>query len=464
MKTIIFILSALFACVLQNMESRTMEISHHNLEESKINGPAEYREMWSLSKFDTKYEAPNMEEKALNGAKDDTIQHSLPSDMFLRHDKLRTADSNGDKSQSSEEKISNISESDNPHGISISSNNNFLWHRKSLTKYPSITEEQNTHFSSGDQHYPEKFQNFSQTASELGALDAGTDPRERRAFFPHLHFHARPRAHPRTHPHTRYLKFLREGTNHKRRFKVNEYSLYFRNEVPKYKKKYFVNVGEELAGSNETELRKSIEGEAKRIIRSEDYINSQIEGLKAFVKREIAKEESARIIKNRGISRKREQSLSHNRDTDDSSSSFEYEDEAEQNRRIVNNIESRIEAIKDALRKEFARREITRRTENIDINKKSEESPSHNNNGYDNQELENFRQYEASVLHGEGGDTVQPAVFMNAKAAISNIQDGKNNDSIPQSYTLSKSVAYWPKRNGCCNITRNKTKCRNNCK
>jgi hypothetical protein len=49
------------------------------------------------------------------------------------------------------------------------------------TKYPAIRDQQNTHFSSGDQHYPEKFPKLTQTANRLGGLDVGRDPRMKKA-------------------------------------------------------------------------------------------------------------------------------------------------------------------------------------------------------------------------------------------------------------------------------------------
>jgi hypothetical protein len=107
--------------------------------------------------------------------------------LRYRYDKLKTADSDGDKSQSSEETSSKTSGFDNPEGISGSSHHNLHWHRKLSTKYPAIRGQQNTHFSSGEQHYPEKFSKLTQTANQLG-LHAHTDPRMKKAIPPHTDY------------------------------------------------------------------------------------------------------------------------------------------------------------------------------------------------------------------------------------------------------------------------------------
>jgi hypothetical protein len=113
-------------------------------------------------------------------------------------------------------------------------------------------------------------------------------------------------------------------------------------------------------------------------------------------------------------------------------SSSENEDQAEQNRRIENDIQSRIEALKDDIKKELDRGEITRRNENKQVNRKSEESLLHSNNADDmKEELQNYgHEHEASAFHGKGGDMAHPAVLMKAKTAIINIQKGKNEGSV----------------------------------
>jgi hypothetical protein len=251
----------------------------------------------------TKYQAPNMELEVLNGANDDTLQNSLASDTLrYRYDKLRTADSDGDKSHVSNEISSNISGFDNPEGISSSSHHNLHWHRKSSTKYPAIRGQQNTHFSSGDQHYPEKFQKLTQTAYRL-CFHFGTDPRMKKTI----------------HTHTDSLEVRKKGANHQGTAdKVKGNSLHSMKPIYRHQTTNFFKSRHGLAGSNAMKFGEATQGEAVRHKRTEDYIHSQIEPLKAAAKREIAMEENARRNENREVNRKSEESLSHNKDEDDS--------------------------------------------------------------------------------------------------------------------------------------------------
>jgi hypothetical protein len=251
-------------------DTRTqLKSSDHVVSVHRVNGPAQYPTQWSVSEFGTKYQAQNMELEAVNIANYDAVQNSLVSDKLrYQYDKLKTADSDGDKPQSSEETRSKISGSDNPEGISSLSHHNVHWHRKSSTKYPTIRGQQNPHFSSGDEHHPETFQKLTQTADQLGALDVGTNPRGKK----HAHGH-----HAHTHPHTHTLEVQRKGANNQRTAdKVNTYSF---------------KSGHGLVGSSAMKFLETTEDEAERNKPTQDYIHSRTEALKASTKREIGKAE-----------------------------------------------------------------------------------------------------------------------------------------------------------------------------
>jgi hypothetical protein len=75
--------------------STQLRLSDHAGSVHRVNGPAQNPAQQSVSEFGTKYQAPNMDLEALNGANNDNLQKSLASRMLrgYQYNKLRTADS-----------------------------------------------------------------------------------------------------------------------------------------------------------------------------------------------------------------------------------------------------------------------------------------------------------------------------------------------------------------------------------
>jgi hypothetical protein len=160
------------------------------------------------------------------------------------------------------------------------------------------------------------------------------------------------------------------------------------------------------------------EDKTKENKRNENQIHSQIDALKDAIRREIAKEEITRTNENGEVKSKLEEpaqytnTFARNDDSNDDGepavyqqkdnevqrsmrhlsspaeikggvstykhgSSFrssENDDETEDNKRSENQIHSRINALKDAVRREIAKEEITKTNENGEVNSKLEES------------------------------------------------------------------------------------------
>jgi hypothetical protein len=385
----------------------------------RLNRPDQYPAQRLVPEFSSKYQAPNTRQEALNN--DVTLQKSLPSDVLLRYHKLRTVDSDGDTSQSSEEKSSKISGFDNLKAIKSSTHQNSHWHRKLSTEYHAITGKQNTNFSSGDQHYSEILKKLTHNENQLGALDVGTNIRMKRA----------------VHPYNYYLEVQKKDANNQRRAdKVKKNSLHPMKSIYRFQTKHSFKSGDGLEGSNAMNFEDTAESEAEMNKRIEDSIHSKIEALKAMVEKE---EENARRNINTEIMKTGKQSLSHingaydikqqvhnfhpeqelhseedyegetyfpSEIRDDASinthghkySFSENEDEAEKIMRTEHSTHPKIEALKAALRKEIAKEESA--NTNREISKTAEHSLSHNNGArVIKQQVQNF--HPEQELHSE---------------------------------------------------------------
>jgi hypothetical protein len=449
--------------------STQLKSSDHVVSVHRVNRPAQYPAQWSVSEFGTKYQAPNMESEALNIANYDTLHNSLASGKLrYRYDELKTADSDQDKPQSSEETRSKISGSDNPEGISDSSYQNLQWHRKSSKKYPTIRGQQNTHFSSGDHHYPEKFPKLTRTANRVG-----TDPIMRKAI-----------------PlHTDSLGVRKEGVNHQGTAdKVKGNSLRSMKPIRHQTKDPFesghgpgrskisgFDNPEGISDSSHQNLqwhRKSskkyptIRGQQNTHFSSGDHhYPEKFPKLTQTANRVGTDPRMRKTIPLHTDSLGVRKGVNHQGTADKvkgnslhsmkpirhqtkypfksghgqvGSNAVKFGDTIEREKRNDEYIHSRIEALKANAKRDIDK-ETTTRSESREINRKVQQSPSYYNDA-DNikQHLQTLHhKHKASALHGEGGDMAFPKVLMNAKTAIINIQEGKNEDSV----SINNSVA-----------------------
>jgi hypothetical protein len=250
----------------------------------RVKGSAHYPAQHLASEISTKYQAANMQSEALHAT-------DIPRHAYV---KRRTGGLNGDKSHGSEEVSSKISASGGPEETSSSSHHNLYWHKKSSTKYPAIREQRNTHFSSHDQHYTEKFQKLTHTANQPGALHGGTDRRTLKS----IPLHAD-------------SLDVRKSPD-----KMKGNSLHSMKRIQHQSKRSFRS-GDGVVGSNAMKLGEVAQGEVERNNRNEQYIHSRIEALKAAAKRENAMKEHERGNANRKSTKKARQLVSHSNDSDD---------------------------------------------------------------------------------------------------------------------------------------------------
>jgi hypothetical protein len=375
--------------------STQLKPSDHVFSVPRVNGPAQYPAQQSASETDTNYQHPNVQSEALYGANDNILDSSLASDLLrYPYDKLRTGGSYWDKSQGSKEIRSKISGSGDPEGTSSSLHHNTPWHRKSSTIYPTIREQQNIHFSSGDQHYPEKFHGSTEPANRLGALNVGTDPTMKNS----VSFH------------TDTLEVQKRGANQQGTAGKVKGNLPHSMKPIRHQSKHPFNSGHGLVRPHAMKFGEVTEGEVQRNNQIHDYIHYQIETLKAAANNEIAMEENTRRNGNRQIRRKLEP-LSHTNDANNIKEWRHYfhhgqppreikvdkrlghrvvesnevkfgeitEGEVQRNNQIHDYIHSRIEALKAAAKNEIATEENTRRNDNRQIRRKPEQPLSHIN-------------------------------------------------------------------------------------
>jgi hypothetical protein len=108
----------------------------------------------------------------------------MPSDMLFTYEKRRTKDSNKDKSQGSEEIMPANSAFDNPKKISFSPHYKRPWQRKLSRKYPQIKQKEDPDLPSGNQFFSDTVQRLQLPGNGHGTLDVRTDQRIKKASSP----------------------------------------------------------------------------------------------------------------------------------------------------------------------------------------------------------------------------------------------------------------------------------------
>ncbi|XP_021916401.1 GATA zinc finger domain-containing protein 14-like isoform X2 [Zootermopsis nevadensis] len=432
MRTVIFISTALLAFLIQNVESRAIRAAYRNPEENRINEPAQYRGMWSVPKFGTKYQAPNMQEEENRRIENnihsriEALKNTVKREV-AEEESMRRYNYNNDISRTAEQSLS----SNNDAGNSFSSYeyqdeaeekkriensiNSLIEALKNAVKREVAKDKSIRRHNYNNDISRTADQSISQNNDEGNSFSSYEYEDEAEENM---------RIENNIHSRIEALKNAakREAAEEEstRRYNNNNNNKYIRSTAEQPVSR------NNDAGNSFSSYE--YEDEAGGNMRIENNIHSRIEALKNAAKKKVAKENK--------IIRTPEQFLSHNNYAGDSFGSTkydesEYEDDAEWHRRIENNIQSRIEALKEDIKKEIAKGKIKSRNKNTEVKRKSEESQSHNNDRDDiMEELQNFNHpYKSSSLHGKGGGMAYPAVLMNVKTAIINIQDGKNRDS-----------------------------------
>jgi hypothetical protein len=128
----------------------------------------------------SKHQVANLELTNLDAAYDGTMQN-MPLHTSFMYGKHRTKDSHEDKSQRSEEMKTERSRFGNPKKISVSSHYKIPWQKKLSKKYSEIKQRQDSNLSLGNKHLPDTFQRLQQPANRLGILDVRTDSRIKKA-------------------------------------------------------------------------------------------------------------------------------------------------------------------------------------------------------------------------------------------------------------------------------------------
>jgi hypothetical protein len=105
----------------------------------------------------------------------------MPSDMLFMYDKRRTEDLNTDKSQGYEEIMPANSGFDNPKAISVSPYYKKPWQRKQSEKYPQIKEKGDPDLPSGNKFFSDAIQRLKLPANGPGIVDVRTDQRKKKA-------------------------------------------------------------------------------------------------------------------------------------------------------------------------------------------------------------------------------------------------------------------------------------------